>query len=138
MIYIIAFKRIFKISIPSSVIASSLSFVLIALGDLLVGTIEMSFLSYEFIRMNAGIAIMNNVLVGIVAVLISRIPFLNKKIQNICEKVDGSEQWSILIFVVLLMIVISLLWYNITEIFEFNLYYSITLISVVLFIFLSL
>ena len=137
VIYIIAFKRIFKISIPSSVIASSLSFVLIALGDLLVGTIEMSFLSYEFIRMNVGIAIMNNVLVGIVAVLISRIPFLNKKIQNICEKVDGSEQWSILIFVVLLMIVISLLWYNITEIFEFNLYYSITLISVVLFIFLS-
>ena len=137
IIYIVVFKIIYKITVPISVVISSFALISITLVDLLITSLELSFVSYHFMRTHIILTIFNNIVIGILAIFISYIPFLKKKIKLICSKIYNNNYLSLVIFATIIIIVISLLYYNITSVFKLNIYYTVTSISIVIFIFLS-
>ena len=59
-IYIIVFKKLFGINTISSIVVSSYIVVLIALMDLIGTSVELRFFSYNYIRTNVIISVINN------------------------------------------------------------------------------
>ena len=137
IIYIIVFKKIFNVNIIPSIVVSSYIVILIALMDLIGTSIELRFFSYNFVRTNVIASIINNCCVSIAAILVSNIPIFKKKITSLCSKIYSNNYLKLAIFTVLIIIVISLLYYNITSIFKLNTYYTITVISICICIILS-
>ena len=137
LIYIIVFKKLFNVNTIPSIVVSSYIVILIALMDLIGTSIELRFFSYNFVRTNVIASIINNCCVSIAAILVSNIPIFKKKITSLCSKIYSNNYLKLAIFTVLIIIVISLLYYNITSIFKLNTYYTITVISICIFIILS-
>ncbi len=135
--YIIVFKKKFDISTVSSIIVSGYILILITIIDLIGTSIELKFFTYNFVRTNVPIAILNNIYVNAGAILVSEIPFFKKKIKSLCNKAYDNNYIKLVIFVILIIFAISLLYYNITAIFKLNTYYTITFLSIFIFIILS-
>lgn len=135
--YIIVFKRRFNINMVTSIIGSSFILILITITDLLITSIELEYVSYSFVRTNIPLALVNNLLVGVLAYIISSIKILKKKIKDLTLKVDENNYLTIVVFAILIITVIALLYYNITSIFKFDIYYQVTSLSICIFIILS-
>ena len=137
LVYGIVYHKVFQISLINSILISGIFFILITLFDLLVISVELTFIPYYFIRTNLWLALINNVVIAFFTYLVSRIPFLKKKINVLCKKIDESNYLTMVIFVVLIIIVIALLYYNLAAIFKLDLYYTITSLSILIFILLT-
>ena len=133
----IVFKKAFNINKISAIIVSGYAIILMTVIDLIGTSIELRFFTYNFIRTNTTIAIINNIYVSIIAFLISEIPFLKKKIRKLCNEDYKNNYLKLAIFIILIVVAISLLYYNVTTIFKLNTYYTVTLISIFIFIILS-
>ena len=130
---IFAYKRIFKMTLEKSVLSTSAFMIFTGLIDALLSTIEPYFFSYEQVRLIPEISILNNILIGTLAILITDIKYVQLKFRKFCNKVDTDESLSKIIFVILSVLIVAVLYYNITNIFKLNLTYTITIISIVIF-----
>ena len=130
---IFAYKRIFKMTLEKSVLSTSAFMIFTGLIDALLSTIEPYFFSYEQVRLIPEISILNNILIGTLAILITDIKYVQLKFREFCNKVDTDESLSKIIFVILSVLIVAVLYYNITNIFKLNLTYTITIISIVIF-----
>lgn len=132
-VMIITFKSLFKLEVATSILACGYVMLITALVDVCLTIAEIPIFSYNQVRTTWYISILNNIIIGIIAVVISS----NKKIINtftrICNKVEKSSKIKSIIFTVVILLAMSLLYYNITTIFKFNLQYTVTFFSIILF-----
>ena len=136
LISIGVWQRAFRINLTDSIIICSIAMIFVTIADFTVSTIENPFFSYNEIRTNIHITLINNILVSIGAYLLSCIPFIKKRTKYITEKISATNKGPLIIFAVLLIIVIAILYYNITSIFKLDMYYTITFIVLAIFILL--
>ncbi len=130
---ILVFKRLFKLSIETSILSSSAFMLLTAFINVIGTSIEVSIFTYEEIRLSLITAIFNNILVVSVSILLTKIKFLKDIFQKFCNKVNSDESLSKIVFVLLTVFVIGLLYYNVTNIFKLNFTYTITIVALAVF-----
>ncbi len=133
LISIFVFKKIFNLSLGSSVLACSFVIVFVSMADAILSTIEMFFITYEQARRIWYISLTNNILISVLAYLISRFRIFRNAFQFVYKKMEKKQQIMLLVFAILMVIITALLYINITTIFKLDVYYSITLISIILF-----
>ena len=136
LVAIFVFKKIFKISIETSIISTSVFMITTAIIDALGTSIELFFFTYEEIRLSPLIAIANNILVVSIAFLLVNIKTVKNTFQKFCIKINFNENLSKIVFAILTIFIIGVLYYNITNIFKLNFTYTITIISLVVFVIL--
>ena len=128
---IILYKRYFKINLVTSIILCSFEILILTLSDLVVSSINLTIFSYEEMRSVWYISIINNIVIGLLSIAISSIKVFSNRINYICKKVDNKTGYKIAIFAIISILLIAILFYNITTIFKLDLYYSITIIALV-------
>lgn len=128
---IILYRRYFKINIVTSIILCSCEILILTLSDLFISSINLTIFSYEEIRNVWYISIVNNLIIGLLSIGISSIKFLSNRINYLCKKIDNKTGYKIAIFATISILIIAILFYNITTIFKLDLYYSITIIALV-------
>lgn len=126
---IILYKRYFKINLITSIILCSFAVLLISLSDLIFSSINILLFSYNEVRNIWYISVVNNVLVSILSISIAKRERVSNKIIYLCKKINTKTGYKVAIFAIISILVISVLFYNITSIFKLNLYYSITIIA---------
>ena len=128
---IILYRRYFKINIVTSIILCSFEILILTLSDLLFAFINLILMifSYEEVRNIWYVLIINNLLVGIGAYLISSLSFISDKVGYLCKKINNKTGYKIAIFATISILIIAILFYNITTIFKLDLYYSITIVG---------
>ena len=134
IVMFIVFKKIFNITTIKAIIVSSIFMIFIVVLDLIVTSIEMLFISLKVLRTNVIIILLNNISIGIITVLLSKINFISQRITNFCLKIDKNEYLPKLIYAILSVIIIAVLYYNATTIFKLNVTYAITIVSILTFI----
>ena len=133
IISILVFKNMFKISFRRSVIVNSISIALIALSDIVVSTIEMPFLTYNQMRSIWYVFLLNNFLVCLLAIIISKNHWLQNKLKSFCAQIDKDSKVSSIIFAILFVLIIGILYYNMCSMFNLTLPYMITTITLLIF-----
>lgn len=129
LLSIILYKRYFKINLITSIVLCSIAIILVTLSDLFLASINLMLFSYEEVRNIWYISLANNLLVGIIAYHVSKLKFISNKVNYLCKKINNKTGYKVAIFAVISIIIIAILFYNITAIFKLNLYYSITIIG---------
>lgn len=129
LLSIILYKRYFKINLTTSIVLCSIAIILVTLSDLFLASINLMLFSYEEVRNIWYISLANNLLVGIIAYYVSKLKFISNKVNYLCKKINNKTGYKVAIFAVISIIIIAILFYNITAIFKLNLYYSITIIG---------
>lgn len=133
IISVIVFKKIFNLSVTDSILVCSFINVLVAVVDGTLSLIEVNFVTYEQARSNWHIITINNTLIGVLAYLASCLNVFQRLFKNIRKKANEKQLIMNSIFVIIIVIIIACLYINITSIFKLNLYYTITIISVIVF-----
>lgn len=133
IVSILVFKNMFKISFRRSVIVNSLSTALIAFGDIIVSTIEMPIFTYDQMRNIWYIVLLNNFLVCLLAILISKNHWLQDKLKTFCTQIDKDSKVSSVVFAILFVLIIGILYYNMCSMFNLTLPYMITIITLLVF-----
>lgn len=132
---ILLYHKYFKMNLTTSIIMCSFSVLLISLSDLIFCLINLMIFSYEDVRDIWYVSIINNILVSILSIAISKQKLISEKISYLCQKIDNKTGYKISVFAILSIIIISVMFYNIASIFKLNLYYTITTtMSIFLFI----
>lgn len=133
IIEIFIYRKIFNLSIANSILLSSLSMIIVSLADAVISSIELFFITYDQLRNVWYISLLSNALVGMLSYLLSKIRIIKNLTQTLSKKIDSKQQITAIIFAVLMVIIMAFLFINITTIFELNLYYSVTLGSIIIF-----
>ncbi len=126
---IVLYKRYFKINLVTSIVLCSVEVILVTLSDLFFTSINLMIFSYEEVRNIWYISFVNNLLVGVFSYLISTLDFISNKVTYLCKKINNKTGYKIAIFAIVSILIIAILFFNITAIFKLNLYYAITIIG---------
>lgn len=138
VINIIIYKEIFDLKIEESLIACGIVFILIFISQLLLSLVFVSkVLSSEEIRNNQSLYLLTNILTVTIGLIIINIQLFYKKLKRAYINIISNKSISNLLFILLLIIVLSILTYNIAIAQKVNTQYVITLISMVIFFVLS-
>lgn len=129
LLSIILYKRYFKINLITSIVLCSIAIILVTLSDIFISSINLLMISYDDMRNVWYISLFNNLFVGVCSYFISKLNFISNKVTYLCKKINNKTEYKIAIFAVISIIIIAILFYNITAIFRLNLYYSITIIG---------
>ena len=109
---ILIYKQIFNLNLNNSIIANILVFALLLIGDVLAYTIiNMIFLIKEF-REQWIIIIVSNILITIITIAIFNINKLKVKLQEFYINISSKPAISNTIFFLLLILIISIIIYN--------------------------
>ena len=130
---IIIFKYLFNIEISISILVCGYVMLLIALVDVTLTIVEIPIFSYSQVRNVWYINIANNVIISVFTILISRSKKTIKIFKTVSEKVEKNYRTKSIIFTIIILVAVFLLYYNITTIFKFNLQYTITFFSIIIF-----
>ena len=126
---IVLYKRYFKINLVTSIVLCSVEVILVTLSDLFFTSINLMIFSYEEVRNIWYISFVNNLLVGVFSYLISTLDFISNKVTYLCKKINNKTGYKIAIFAIVSILIVAILFFNITAIFKLNLYYAITIIG---------
>lgn len=130
---IILFKYLFKIETLTSILICGYVMLLIAIVDVTLTIVEIPLFSYSQVRNVWYINIANNIIISIITIAISYNKKIAKIFKQVSTKVEENYKLKSIIFTVVILIAVFLLYYNITTIFEFNLQYTITFFSIIIF-----
>ena len=131
ILLIFLYGKYFKLKLNSAILICSYIIVVVSLSDLFLTSINIMLFSYEDVRNIWYIAVVNNILVGFISYFISNIKLIKDKLQFLVKK-TVPYNINIFIFVILSVLIIGILFYNITSIFKLNIYYTITLTSLII------
>lgn len=135
MILILTIRKILSTNLSVSIILSTISLLIFAVVDVLLSSLETVLFNYETLRNVWYINIFNNIFICLTSIGISKIKKVSVPFGKLCAKVD-KKSYEEIFFGVTIIIVMTLFYYNITNIFELNIAYIITLISMFIFIIL--
>ncbi len=110
---IVIFKYIFKIGFSQSILVTSIMMAMIMISDIIVSSIFVRFVSIEELRSTWYILIIANLLVSMIACLLSKIPIVKNWCKIILDKIEERRYLSTIIFSVLLIVVIAGSFYNV-------------------------
>ena len=133
IIEIFIYKKIFKLTISSSVIVCGFVMVLVSISDGLLSLIEVCLITYEQARTVWYIILINNILVSLIALSLSYLKIFRSAFEFINKKINTRQKIMSMIFAVLMVAIVAILHINISGIFKLNLYYSVTVGSVIIF-----
>lgn len=108
------YKLIFKLSIVQSVISVGILMIIITFSDVIVSLTFSFFITVEQMRSNFLLMMITNILVGSISVVISNIAIMKDKLNKFLTQIDAKRKVSTSIFLILLIIVISTLFYNLS------------------------
>lgn len=126
---IVLYRRYFKISLVTSIVLCSVEVLLVTISDLIFTSINLMIFSYEEVRNIWYVSIVNNLLVGILSYVICTLNCISNKVTYLCKKINNKTGYKIAIFAIISILIIAILFYNITTIFKLDLYYSITIVG---------
>lgn len=126
---IVLYKRYFKINLVTSIVLCSVEVLIVTLVDIFVSSINLLMVSYDDMRNVWYISLINNLLIGIFSYLISKLNFISDKVTYLCKKINNKTGCKVAIFAIVSILIIAILFFNITAIFKLNLYYAITIIG---------
>lgn len=129
ILVIILYIRYFKINILTSIILCSFALLMISLSDLIFSSINLLLFSYDEVRDIWYISIINNMLVSILSISITKKEAISNKIIYICKKINNKTEYKVAVFAIISILSVSVLFYNITSIFKLNFYYTVTIIT---------
>lgn len=129
----ISFKYIFKTDITSSILSCGFVMLFTAFADILVTTIEIGFFTYEQVRNLWYINLVNNIIVSIICILIIQNRKVAKIIRFFIVKIEKNNKIKGIFFTILVIIVLSILYYNVTSIFKINTQYIMTIAVILIF-----
>ena len=129
ILVIILYIRYFRINILTSIVLCSFALLMISLSDLIFSSINLLLFSYDEVRDIWYISIINNILVSILSISITKKEVVSNKIIYICKKINNKTEYKIAVFAIISILSVSVLFYNITSIFKMNFYYTITIIT---------
>ena len=136
LINIIIYKFIFKENIGKSVILTSVAMIITFISDLIFSILIMSFFSVEDIRKVWYLRIFSNFIIGLICIAIVKI-LKQRNILNRINKISNTiKNTSLIIFLVLLTIVITIFAYNSYMIFQLNEKYILNIILIIIFLLL--
>lgn len=135
MILILTIKKILNINISISIILSTIALLIFAIVDVFISSVETLLLNYDSLRNVWYINVFNNGIVCFISIEISKIKKIAIPFNNLCNKFE-KKNYEEIYFAITIIIVMTLFYYNITNIFELNIPYIITLICMFIFIIL--
>lgn len=138
LLSIIIYKYIFKIKLEHSAIVMSIVMILMLISDAINSAIFVSFFSINEIRTNNILKVIVNITYAILLIIIINIPYIKTTVNKFLNKIERNNKTSGYIFLILIIIVATLLFYNLAINFEINIYFIITLISLLIFYILFL
>ena len=130
IINILIYKSIFKMKIEESTIVVSIMMIGIIIGDIITTLILNSFYSVEIIRKSLILTIIANICVYIINLIIINIKFINKPIRKFTQYCNKNSPIINRIFFYILMIILCILTYKITQINTINLKYILNFILI--------
>ncbi len=133
---VLVYKRLYNIKFQTAIISCGIMMLYLAIADLIVTSVNVQIVSYNDVRTVWYISLLNNIIVSIIAYVISKFKVLKSKVQLTCKKAEAKNDYNTVLFIILSIIAIVILFYNITTIFKLNTYYKITLIVASIIVFL--
>ena len=130
-IAIIVYKKLFKISLSTSILAISIAMILTALADFVIIPISIA-IGYESTRDIWYISIISNILVFIFSILLSKIKALKIAFQKFCLKIDSNSLVSVIFFAIVSFWILIILFQNLSNHLTFFSNYIITSIIIVM------
>lgn len=133
---IIIYKVSFKLNLTRAIITVCVVFLLYFVADMMIGILISSLFGAVQMRTNPYIFMFSNFCVFLLTVLLALIPFVKTKMILFVDKVEKSKYYDKIIFFILILIVFSLILYNISVAAKFSNSYLIDVI--IMFIFFAL
>ncbi len=120
LIMIIVFKLIFNKSLPKTIVAVGFFLVEMLFADIINTTILMSFFTLEQLRGLWYVILLSNIDVIVLILLINRIKPLSNTVKKIVLDTREKGLGSFILFCVLTVIIIVVLFHNVTKMFGWN------------------
>ena len=130
-IAVIVYKKLFKIKLSTSILATSISMILTALADFVIIPISIA-IGYESTRDIWYISMISNILVFSFSILLSKIKILKTKFQKFCLKIDDNSLISVIFFAIVSFWIIIILFNNLSAHLTSLPTYTITSIIIVM------
>ncbi len=136
-INIIIYKLILDISLSKAIIVSGITMMLIFVSDTVISGTVIIFSSLDVMRNDPLFFLICNISVNILSVNIMYIMPLRRSLQKFVFKLSDANKYDINIFIVLIVIVLSVILYNISITYKFIDEYSINILIMTIFIVLT-
>lgn len=130
-IAIIVYKKLFKIKLSTSILATSISMILTALVDFVIIPISIA-IGYESTRDIWYISMISNILVFSFSILLSKIKILKIAFQKFCLKIDSNSLVSVIFFAIVSFWILIILFQNLSNHLTFFSNYIITSIIIIM------
>lgn len=109
---IVIYKLIFKLSITQAVISQGILMIIITFSDVIVSTFLSFFITVQEMRSDFSMMILSNLLVAVMAITISHIPFIKERLYKFITNLDSKNMIKSICFFVLFLIVVCTITYN--------------------------
>lgn len=129
----IVYQYIFKLTLNQAFLATGIMMVIIAAGDALTSIAFINFTTVEKMRTSWDMMLLSNICVATGSVLISRLSFIQSIVLLLMERIDKKKYIKNIIFIALFIVVISTLFYNVSETFTFNSGYIVNVFIMTIF-----
>lgn len=130
-IAVIVYKKLFKIKLSTSILATSISMILTALADFVIIPISIA-IGYESTRDIWYISMISNILVFSFSILLSKIKILKIAFQKFCLKIDSNSLVSVIFFAIVSFWILIILFQNLSNHLTFFSNYIITSIIIIM------
>ena len=120
LIMLIIYKQIFQYSLSKSVIVVGIFMILMFIGDAITSLIFIPITSLETLRNDIMFMPISNILVSLIAYLISRIRIIREKVNTFIKEIDAKQHIKSIITVVLLIVVLTMIFGKLSDNFQFN------------------
>lgn len=135
MILILTIRKIQNTTVSVAILLSTLALLIFAIVDVVVTSLELMLFDHDTIRNVWYINILNNTLICLLSISISKLKKIAIPFEKLCTRIN-KKSYEEIIFCITIIIVMALFYYNIANIFEFNIAYVITLVCMFIFIIL--
>jgi two-component system sensor histidine kinase AgrC len=133
LINIIVYKFIFKEAIEKSIILTSVAMIITFIADLFFSIIIMSFIDVADIRQIWYLRIFSNIVIALICISIVKILEKKKSLFQINKISNIINNTTLILFLVLLTVVITIFAYNSYMIFQLNVKYILNIILIIVF-----
>ena len=136
LIIMVATTKVFAITLSSAIIVTVAFMIIMVVFDFAVTSVEMLFMSANQLRSNIIVFLGNNLLISIASIGVSHIKFFSNQITSFCTAANKNEYIPKLIYSIVILIVVGILYYNITSTYKLNIVYAIATFAFATFIML--
>ncbi len=131
------YKFIFKLNLIQSFLITGILMIIISLSDMITSMIFIHITTVEQMRSCWYIMLFSNLSVAVIALLISNIKTVQNKTGRLIGRISSIKWFNNIAFLVLLIVVLSTLFYNVSETFSLSTGYIINIAIMLIFFVLT-